>query len=100
DAVVFIYDVGDAHAGDRAGVEGLAAGGGIERCAVEVDGATVVRALDDPCVEVAEVGVRVVETVGHVRIIALNCARHDWPASHAGGRCGARACLRPHRHDL
>ena len=88
DAVVLVDDFDNGDAGDGAGIEGLAAGGGVERGAVEVDGAAVVGAVEDTGGEFAEVGVGVVEALGHGRIIAERCAQHDcarWRvARHAG----------------
>src|SRR6185312_7275587 len=47
------------------GVVRLAAGGWIERGAIEVDPPTVIGTVYDPCLEVGQIGVRVVEALGH-----------------------------------
>jgi hypothetical protein len=72
DAVVLIDDVDHGDAGERAGIEGLAAGGGIEGGAVEVDGEAVGRAVYDAGAEVVDVGIGVVETFGHDACIVAN----------------------------
>ena len=65
DAVALVDHVDDRHAAEPAGVERLAAGGGVEGGAVEVDPAAGVGASYDGGVEGGEVGVGVVEAVGH-----------------------------------
>ena len=71
DAVVLVHHVDDRHARDGAGVEGLAAGSRIEGGAVEVDGASVGGAVHDAGVEIAQVGVGVIEAFGHVFPVIL-----------------------------
>ena len=63
DAVVFIDDVDDPRAAQRARVVLLAAGRGIERGAVEVDGAAAVSDVEDLSVKLEEFGVSVVEAL-------------------------------------
>ena len=65
DAVLFIGDIQHGHTGDGPGIEGLPPGGGIEGGAVEVDGAPVGGAFHDARGELAQVGIGVIEAVGH-----------------------------------
>ena len=65
DALALVDHVHDIGVAEPAGVERLAAGGGIERGAVEVDPPAVVRAVDDGGVELGQVGVGVVQALGH-----------------------------------
>ena len=65
DPVVLVRDIPHLHTSKPPGVEGLAAGGRVEGGAVEIDPPPIVRTVDDVGLELAEVGVGVVETLGH-----------------------------------
>ena len=90
-SVLFVDDIDDAQRGEAAGVEGLAAGGGIERGAVERDEQAVVAAIDahDRRVKLPEIRVVVVEAVGH-RVSTI-------PFSWTGWRYGRQARSRAAR---
>ena len=62
-----VHHVEDGDPAEPAGVVRLAAGGGIEGGAVEIDPAAVLGPVHDGGVEVAEVGVGVVQALGHGR---------------------------------
>ena len=66
-AVLVVDDVDDADAAERADVERLAAGGGIEARAIEDDDRAAVAALDarDRRVELTAVRIGVIQAVGH-----------------------------------
>ncbi len=65
DAIALIDDVEDGDAAEGAGVEGLAAGGGVEGRAVEVGDAAIGGGFEDQRGKIAQVGIGVIETVGH-----------------------------------
>ena len=65
DAVTLVHDVHHRGAAEGPGVVRLAARGGIEGGAVEVYSAAAVGTVHDGGVEVAQVGVGVVEAEGH-----------------------------------
>ena len=65
DPVALIDDVDHRRRAEAPGVERLAAGGGVEGGAIEVDSSAVVAPLDHRGVEGGEVGVGVVEAAGH-----------------------------------
>jgi hypothetical protein len=60
----FVDDVQHRHAAQLAGIEGLAAGGGIKRSPIEVDTPPIVESLQDGRFEFSEVGVVIIEAVG------------------------------------
>ena len=68
DAVFFVDHFRYGHASQRAQVEGLAAGSGIEGGAVEVHAAAAVRGIDHAGAELAEIAILVIETFRHRRI--------------------------------
>ena len=66
DAVFLVDHFLDGDASQRAQVEGLPAGGGIERGAVEVHAKAVGRGFHHAGVELAEIAILIVETFGHL----------------------------------
>ena len=68
DAVFFVDHFPDGDAPQRAQVEGLPAGSGIERGAVEVHAETVVSGLNHAGVKLAQIAILIVETFGHLAI--------------------------------
>src|SRR5439155_9904605 len=67
-AVLFVDDVDDAERTERAGIEGLTAGGGIKRRAIEGDERAALARLDAPDrrVKFAEIRIGVIQAVGHL----------------------------------
>ena len=63
--LALVHHVGDFDSAQKANIEWLTPGGGVESRLVEVDAAGIVGAVDDLRLEIAEVGVGVVESVGH-----------------------------------
>jgi hypothetical protein len=61
----FVHHIGDLNSPKPADIEWLATGSGIERGLVEVDAAGIVRPLCDGRLEIAEVRVGIIESVGH-----------------------------------
>ncbi len=107
-AVVFVDDVDDAGAAERAGIERLAAGRGIEGRAVEHDGVTCGDAghrlgRHDRGVELGGVRVGVVDALGHGVICALQSADRQYPPLRipwlAGGSCRSGRRARPKPPD-
>ena len=64
-SLVVVGDFRYRHPRDRAEVEGLSTGDGIEGGAIEIDGASFVGAIGDSGVESAEVRVSVIEAFRH-----------------------------------
>jgi hypothetical protein len=83
--IPLVHHVHDGDAAEAAGIMGLAAGGGVEGGPIEVDPAAVVRARDDGGVEVAEVGVGIVEAVGHGWRIGGKAERRNGGRERADG---------------
>ena len=69
DPIALVHDVQHRAAAQGAGVVRLPTGRGIERGPVEVDPTAVVGEVHDGGLEVAQVGVGVVEADGHERIV-------------------------------
>lgn len=63
--VAFVHDIGHLDSPEAAAIERLATGSGIEGCLVEVDAAGIVRPVYDGGLEIAEVCVGIIESVGH-----------------------------------
>src|SRR6185503_4937463 len=66
-SILFVDDVDDARGAEETGVEGLAAGRGVERRPIERDHGQVAARLDalDGRVKRAEIRVEIIEAVGH-----------------------------------
>src|SRR4051812_5086111 len=64
-ALTFIDDVDDRNARQLAAVERLATGGRVKGGAIQVDPSAVIALVDDRRLELAEVGIGVVEPFGH-----------------------------------
>ena len=60
-----VYHVGDLYPAELPGIKGLAAGGRVEGCTIEVDAARVLGPIRDARLEVAEVGVGIIQSVRH-----------------------------------
>src|SRR5262249_60987151 len=87
-AVVVIEDIDDAVRAERAGVEGLAAGGGIEGCPIErYRDATVAHGdAVDGRVKLSEIRVGVIQAVGHRVSCRLATSRSEPAGATAGPR--------------
>ena len=66
DALAFIFDLHQCHAADGARVVRLPAGRGIEGRAVQIDAAAILRTVRHPRAEFTQVGIGVVEAIGHL----------------------------------
>jgi hypothetical protein len=65
DPLAFVHHIRDLDSPQVAAIERLATGGWKEGSLVEVDAAGIVRPLYDHRLEVAKVGIGIIESVGH-----------------------------------
>jgi hypothetical protein len=61
----FVYDVGNVDSAELAGIEGLASGRGVEGGSIEIDPARVIGPVGDHRLEIADVRIGIIESVGH-----------------------------------